>query len=633
MLSPASHHLLLSRDLKRNLRQRAELLDAAAGDPAVQRRLVQMCREDILFWINAFCFQFDTSKHGAMAVAPFITFPRQEELIVARPETHGHLAPYDRGVLYCLERGKTMACEKSRWQGASWLFMFVMGWHCGFHDNRGWICISRDEDAVDDDTANSLFWKLRYVIDHQPDWLMGKVKSPKLYFKFTRTNSEISGEASTAKAGVGGRGSAIFVDEFPEIQHGQQVREKTALTANSRFFVGTHLGAGTPFDQMCDARLSPEIVRQRLHWTDGLADQRAGMYQADPDFPGRVRLLDKAFRHDPDYPFVLDGSPTGGPHPGVRSPWYDDKAKMIGDARAVAQNLDIDVAGSAKQFFDPLQIRALTAACRPPAWEGEVDFDRQGNLLKMHPEKGGRLRLWVPMDGFGDLPAARYCAASDIAAGTGATNSCFSAIDGDRSLVVLEWADSRTDEKVFAALCVALCRWLKNESGGGAYFGWDNSGQQGARFKIAMAELGYGNVYYNDDDVIRFSKGRTERVPGWNGSNDQRFNALKDYRNALYQRVLADRSERCLQETLLFEVDKNGEVKHAGETRANDPTGARKNHGDMVISRIIAWMLAKEMAEGGRKAKYKEDDHLQPGSMDWLTRLTEMHKRKLEEAW
>jgi hypothetical protein len=632
MLSPANHHLLLSRDLKQNLRQRRALLKLAIDNPPVQRRLQQMCREDILFYIKFACWQYDVSKEGALAVAPFITSPRQEELIVARPETHAHLDPYDRGVLYCLENGKTMACEKSRWQGASWLFMFVMGWHCGFHDHRGWICISRDEDAVDDDTANSLFWKLRYVLAHQPDWLMGKVKTPKLYFKFTRTGSEISGEASTAKAGVGGRGSAIFVDEFPEIQHGQQVREKTALTANSRFFVGTHLGAGTPFDQMCDARLSPEIVRQRLHWTDGLDYQRAGLYQADPDSPGMVRFLDKSYRHRSDYPFVLDGSPTGGPMPGVRSPWYDDKAKMIGDPRSVAQNLDIDVAGSAKQFFDPIQVRALVAACRPPVWEGEADFDRQGNLLGMHPERGGRLRLWVPPDGFGNLPAAHYCAGADIAAGTGATNSCFSAIDGGQSLVALEWADPRTDEKQFAALCVALCRWLKDKAGDGAYFGWDSSGQQGARFCIAMAEIGYGNIYYNEDDVIKHTSIRRERRPGWFGGNDQRFNALKDYRNALYDRTLADRSERCLKETLLFEVGKNGEVKHSSETRTNDPTGAKKNHGDMVISRIIAWMLAKELAAGGRRAVYKEEAVL-PGSLEWLLKLEEGQRRQLEEAW
>lgn len=634
MLSPGQHHLLMSRDLKRNLRQRRELLKAATRDVGVRRRLVQMCREDILFWINFAGWQYDPSQSSAESMGPFITFPRQEELLIARPKTHKHLAPYDRGILWCIEHDKTMAVEKSRWQGASWLFLFVQAWHCLFHEYRDWLTISRKEKAVDDKSKNSLFQKLRYILEHLPHWMIGEYDTSKLYFHFAGTKSEITGEATTSAAGVGGRASSIFIDEFPEIEHGQEVREKTALTANSRFFVGTHLGSGTPFDQMCDSAQSPEIVRQRLHWTDGLAEQRAGMYTADPDRPGLPRFLDKTYKFPADYPFVLDGSPTGGHAPGVRSPWYDRKCQEIGDPRAVAQNLDIDVAGSAKQFFDPIQMRALIMQARPPVWEGEVDFDRQGNLLKMQPETGGRLRLWVQPDGFGNLPPSRYCGGADVSGGTGATNSCFSAIDGPQSLVVLEWADSGTQEHEFAALCVALCRWLKDGDGGGAYFGWDNAGYAGAKFRIAMSEIGYGNIYYNDDELIKFTTGRVERKPGWYGSNDKRYQALKDYRNALYDRTLADRSDRCLREALRFEYDlKTGAVKHAFESRSRDPTGAGTNHGDMVISRIIAWMLAKEMGAGGRKAKYQADNNAQPGSMDWLLALEAGYKRQLEEAW
>lgn len=633
MLSPGNHHRLMSRDLETNLKQRKELYELARGNKAVQRRLVQMCKEDILFYLLAFAWQHDPSKSGVFAVAPFITFPRQEELLVARPETHRHLYPYDRGVLWCIDHDKTMACEKSRWQGASWLFLFVMNWHCGFHEYRDWLCVSRNEDAVDDGSKKSLFWKLRYIQASQPSWLMGEIESTKLYFHFKRTGSEITGEASTAKAGVGGRGSAIFVDEYPEIEKGQEVREKTALTANCRFFVGTHLGAGTPFAQMCDPRQSPEVVRQRLHWTEGLDHQRAGMYCADPENPGIPKLLDPSYEFPPDYPFILEGSPTGGHRPGVRSPWYDRKCAEIGDSRAVAQNLDIDVAGAAKQFFDPLKISQLIAEAKPPVWEGEVEHDRQGQFLGLTPAKGGRLKLWVRPDGFGNLPASRYCTGADVAGGTGATNSCFAAIDGDRQFKVLEWADPRTDEKQFAAMCVALCRWLKWPDGGGAYFGWDNSGQNGSRFCNAIQELQYGHIYFNEEDLAVKGLGKSRKA-GWYGSNNQRYDLLKEYRRAIYERVLADRSEECLRETLLFEYDKKtGVVQHTGEIRNNDPTGAGKNHGDMVIATGIAWMLAKDMAEGGRRSKQAEASGPAPQSIEWLEALAQGWRRSREEVY
>lgn len=632
MLSPGKYHHLMSREPERNLRQRRALLLAARRSPAVRRALVLMCRDDILFYVNAFVYQHDPSKAGAWASGPFVTWLRQEELVVARPQTHADLGEYDRGILWCIENNKTMACEKSRWQGASWLFLIVMAWHCGFHASRDWICVSRNADAVDDGTKQSLFWKLRYVIGLQPDWLCGPVATSKLYLHFSRSDSEITGEASTGRAGVGGRGSAMFVDEFPEIEKGQEVREKTALTANCRFFVGTHLGAGTPFDKLCDRAASPEVVHQRLHWTDGAPEQRAGMYRADPSREGAIEVLDKQYAFPLDYEFVVDGRPSGGHRPGVRSVWYDRKCREVGDARAVAQNLDIDVAGSAVQFFDAVHTRRLIAAAREPVWEGEVECEADGTFTGISRRPGGRLRLWVRPDGFDKLPAARYTAGADIAGGTGATNSCYTAINADLALVVLEWADPRSDEKQFAGVCVALCRWLADAAEGGAYFGWDSSGQTGSRFTNAMAAIGYGNIYYNEDDLYRFSGSTKARRPGWYGTNTQRYNALKEYRNALESNKLIDRSERCLRETLRFAYDRRtGEVKHAEEGRTDDPSGARQNHGDLVISRIIAWMLARDTV-GGRTAKVVVGGP-RPGTMEWLVALQEGHRQLQEQEW
>lgn len=267
MLSPGKHHERVPRSLHANLLYRRKILDAAEGDRCVQHELVRMCKEDCLFFINTFVWQYNPSLAlfgGAAAVHPFITFPAQERTIVARPETHRG-EEYDRGILWCIENNKTGAMEKSRWQGASWLCLIVEDWLCGFHDDVKVLNISRNEDAVDDGTADSLFWKLRYMHDQFPSWLMGDVESSKLYFGYPQTHSENTGTATTKKAGVGGRATWIVADEFPEIDQGQAIREKTALTANSRLFVGTHLGVGTPFQIMCDPKQSPEIEIGRAH--------------------------------------------------------------------------------------------------------------------------------------------------------------------------------------------------------------------------------------------------------------------------------------------------------------------------------------------------------------------------------
>lgn len=635
MLSPAKHHLKVATDPAANLEQRRGVLALAKDNRSAQRAIRERCREDFLFWSRLFMWQYDPTQTGAWAVGPFTPTPRQEEVVLARPETHAHLAPYDRGVFWCIENKKTMACEKSRWQGATWLYLGVMAWHCGFHAHRDWLCVSRNKDAVDDGSKNALFSKLRYVLAHQPAWLMGPVDSTNSYLFFTRTKSEITGEATTSKAGVGGRASAMFVDEFPEIEFGDVIRDKTALTTHVRFFVGTHLGADTPFDRMCDPAQSPEVVKQQIHWTDGLPEQTAGLYEFDPARPTMPIILDTAYQFPPDYKFVLDGTPSGGPRPGVRSPWYDRKCREMTTPQAVAQNLDIDVTGSAKQVYEAIKMREPFAACRPPLWEGDLACDRRGEELTLAERAGGRLRLWVRPDGFGNLPPARYTAGADVSLGVGATNSCYTAIDGDRSLVVLEWADPWTDIKDFAAICVALCRWLKGDGTAGAYFAWDSAGAVGKKFTQEVMALGYGNIYYNEETEIRFGPAQgVSKNPGWYGMPKQRLSAHIDYRDALYTRKLADRSERCLKECMKYQYDaKTRDVTHPGEKRTNDPTGSGSNHGDLVVTRVIAWMLAKEMAVGGRRAKAGVTSGPEPYTQEWLEALVEMQRQRRDERW
>lgn len=634
-LSQGIWHRQVSRNLDENLRQRAAILKAADRVASLRSQLREMCKNDILFYINLFVWQFNPSKRGAAAIHPFITFPMQERALIATPETHALYKPYDRGILWCFENDKTMACEKSRWQGASWLFLIFQDWLCLFHEYIQTLNISRNEDAVDDGSKDSLFWKLDYMHDRLPDWLKGgEIEHTKLYFHYHLTDSEATGQASTAKAGVGGRASIIFVDEYPEIDRGQEIREKTALTTNSRFFNGTHLGVGTPFQVMCDPRKSPEIVRWRFHWTDH-PEQAAGLYEYNPSNPNVPIIHDKTFAFPADYPFVLDGSPTGGPRPGVRSPWYDKKCLEMGDSRAVAQNLDIAPEGAAKQFFDGLKIRSIiNEVARPPVWVGDVRHDRTGRLdphNPLHRCETGRLRLWVMPKGDNRLPASRYTLGVDISAGTGATPSCAAGIDADRSYKVLEYSNPFIVESEFASVVVALCQLLTDAGGNGAYVCWDSSGQQGTKFERSIIDLGYRNIYYNDEEVLRFGNTQPSRRPGWYGSNAQKYAVLTAYRQAIYDGLLVDLSEDCLLETLLFEYDrKTNTVKHAGEIRNNDPSGARENHGDMVIASSLGWLLASPMAEGGKRSRTASAGP-QPNTLEWLLLLDSERRRR--EEW
>lgn len=626
MLSPGRYYEHVPTELEANLRFRLALLDAAEGDRDVQAELWRMCKDDILFWIRAFVFQFNPSKAkqgGAATRHPFIPFPAQERVLIARPETHKAWRPHDRGLLWCYENDKTGVVEKSRWQGMSWLLLIVESWLLIFHDDVQVLNISRNEGSVDDGTKDSLYWKVRYIHDHLPTWMLGRVESVKLFFDHKRTNSQRTGTATTRKAGVGGRASWLSCDEFPEIDEGQIIREKTALTADCRIFVGTHLGVGTPFQMMCDPRLSPEIVRMRLHWTDN-PEQYAGAYEFDPANPAVPILLDKNYKHPADYKFVLDGTPVGGPRPGVRSPWYDRKCVEIGDSRAIAMNLDISPEGAAKQFFDPLRVRHyMEEYCRNPIWVGDVQYDRAGKFERLVANKSGFTKVWVQPNGEGRFPAARYTVGVDISMGQGASNSCIAVINGDTSMKVLEFANSSTEPKDLARLAVAICDLFRDGEGGPAKMGWDSCGPTGNAFRNAVLALSFRNFCYDGEYEEQAGPVKALSKPGWYGDPDAKYNLIDDYKRALMSGTLIDRSQDCLEETLSFETDKGSRrVVHAKEMRNNDPTGARENHADLVIATGIAWMMAKEMAAGGKRSLAAISATIQPNTVEWLEALS-----------
>jgi hypothetical protein len=94
MLSPGRSHELISRDRHKNLLQRKQIYTAAKDNESLQHVILGRCREEILFWWNLFVWQFDPSKRGADAVAPFILYPFQERALLARPEKHAEWAPH-----------------------------------------------------------------------------------------------------------------------------------------------------------------------------------------------------------------------------------------------------------------------------------------------------------------------------------------------------------------------------------------------------------------------------------------------------------------------------------------------------------------------------------------------------------
>ena len=503
---------------RENLLWRREMRRKAKADGLpYQKKLMGRCREDVHFYINGWVWQYNPNNRDEV-IGPFIEWDFQREAVDA--------------ISLAIDDGHDLVIEKSREMGASWLCLIVMEHRWHFREWQKFLMVSRSADAVDEPgDPDCLFWKLDFIHDHQPDWFikpqLGYKKRRKMGYKNYVNGSTITGEASTGKVGVGGRATAMFVDEFAQIKEDYDVLHRTSDTTKCRIFNSTHLGLETAFYELTRR---VDMRKLRMHWTQH-PEKVKGLYQ---EKAGKVEVFDKHFAFADDFEFVMDGK--------VRSPWYDEQCRRKGSARAIAMDLDIDPSGSVEQFFDPVLIRLLQAeyGCEA-AWEGRVENDGQGKTVLVQ-QAFGQLRLWMHLLPDGSVPKARYVGGVDTATGTGASPSCFSIANGETGEKVAELTEAFLPPDRFADVVIALCRLFVDQIGTPVYLGWEANGP-GSAFGKRVIELGYRHVLMNTNE------NRLDRQPttmfGWRATVEGKRDLLTEYAAALRGRHFLNRSREA----------------------------------------------------------------------------------------
>lgn len=617
-LSPGEHWKRIPAN---NAEYRKATRKLCLTDKAMQKGEMRNCAEDIIYFINSFVEQYDPTQKSARA-GPFICWPFQRRAI--------------RRILDCWEKDRPVVIPKSRKMGATWLLLIIQLWLILFHDRFQCLCISKSALAVDDETNNSLFAKVRFVIDNLPEWMVGETFKKRMFIGIKRTKAELAGEASSKRAGVGGRGGFVMVDEAAEIEELSEVIGKLVMTAPFRVFISTHLGTGNPFYELCQDE-AYEILQ--FHWTQHPECNR-GLYSYDTEEHKR-----KYWRYDEEtddlveipgpvdpilegYDFDESGKPTGGPHPGIRSPWYDKTAKEMRDDRTVAMQLDINPSGSVSQFYNPTIIRSLRQKySRPPLWEGILKYNETtGEPIEFVRKDGGPVRMWLNLTKEGRPPIARYGAGADVSQGQGCTPSCLSIVNGMTGEKVLEFVDANIDPLKFGTLAVALCWMFQDGDGQGAKLCWEQQGPGGSFAKRVWRELQYRSIYY-----VTYENrigGRTSDTPGWNPTAASKMELHTFYRAALYDGLFLNRSDHALAEVLQFKYDDTGKtIEHSQYVNKRNPEISRENHGDVVIADALAYKMIQGMRE-----QIEEEKQADTPTIFSIAGRRELRKRKANES-
>jgi hypothetical protein len=596
------HYSMVPKDFEANLRFRQKVLRSAAEDPAVAREYRQMCAEDLMFYVNTFCWTYDP-RQAKHPILPFITYGFQDTGML--------------GMADCVAQGEDFTAPKSRCMGASWMGLTVFEWYWHFQNDLSFLLISRNEKYVDESgNPKALFWKIDFLHKYQPRWLLptGRWLLDKdpgrrlLHLENADTNSVIDGESTTGDAGRGDRRTAMFIDEHAafEVNDGFKVLRASRDTANCRGFNSTPQGAANAFYEVCHKTAARQI---RMHWSEHPVYNQ-GLYRCDAS--GEVELLDdfrgevtvfrkgvtaeesKAVKFPEEYPFVRNTKPGK-----LRSPWYDNQCARCVTDMEIAQELDIDFLGSDYQFFDPDTINLLLAKwVRLPCWVGKIHMNPMtGELDRLEEDFDGPLWMWIPLGHKNRVaPDRKFVVAGDVSAGTGASNS------------VLTIADEKTGQKVgvyrrpdirpepFADVAIELCKWFNN-----AFLIWDASGPTGKTFTMRVKHRGYGNVYFPTYEKKIGRKLKDE--PGYYLNPEARTFVLERYRQALGDQTFENPSELGLKECLQFIVQPGGMAEHSSSANSQDPSGARAAHGDETIADALANHGLKERIPAIKKTE------------------------------
>lgn len=501
------------------------------------RALWNMCREDLLYFVNVFVWTYDPRKKQ-IPVLPFITYPYQDEGLVEMSKVLGD---------------EDFMIDKSRDMGASWMCLMLFMWQWLFRHDASFLVVSRKADLVDrKGDPDSLFEKMRFALKRMPAFLKPGIDDRLFHLGNRENGSTIDGDATTGDIGRGGRRLAILFDEFASVDDDEAVMASSASTTACRIFNSTPKGDVNVFAELKRKSERGELRRLRFHWSLH-PEKNAGLYYED-------------------------GKP--------RSPWYDLQVKRaVNPVVEIRRELDIDYAGSAYPFFDLRMLEELEKRyCMEPLLCGELGFD----VLNSRPagfagSAGGLLRLWLHLDSSGrPPPGCGYVLGIDVSGGAGASNSTVTVGCRKTREKVAEFATPNLMPHRFAAYAMALGKWFRGPRGDNAFMVYEANGP-GRNFGDVVMDLGYSPLYYRTQEDS-MDRRRMSKYPGWWKTKETALGLFGEYRKALSENEFVNRSAVALKECRAYVVAEDGWVIHARSRRMTDPTGARDNHGDRVVA-------------------------------------------------
>lgn len=594
-------HKEVPKDYEKNLAYRVYLRKMCDSSEAKRAIAMQWCREDFLFFLNAFAWLYEprliveTLPSGEVVqrphTIPFITWEHQDEPFKI---IRANLGLKDIGV------------QKSRTQGFSWALTFFALHDWIFFPESKVALVSSTEKRVDDpEDPDSLFWKLDKSLRMFPNWMVGerdkdwKRNIDRHTLTNLRNGSRITGYACTGDLARGGRAKWFGMDELASWERGpdEDAMRSTQQVTKSRLLISTPEGDNGAYYRAMHEPSS--IVKISVSWKDNPTQNR-GMYRhvnnkpvaIDPD---KNPLPDGYHVNNVDMFLRLrrKGFQLSGE---IRSPWYDSECdRANASPQSIARELDMDYGGSKHNFFSPEFFAVAEQHTMNPFCSGTLDYDDEDLTPEFLPSPDGPVKLWMKLDVANRPPPHSFVVGVDISHGTGGSHTsnsaivAFDTITMDQVLRVVSKTDSPDK---WCDLSIAICKWLND-----AYLIYEANGP-GAAYGKRLITRRYPNIFMRLKESVKVR--RRTKAPGWWSSSGTKEIAFNEFHRSVRSEEIRVRDKELIEECRQYVRDR-GSIKHSGAESGNSEGEA---HGDIVIAGCICLQGIRDRPAANRE---KED--------------------------
>lgn len=578
------------KTLLENLEWRHRVRVRAAQDDRFRAALMVACREDCLFFFNAFGWLYEPRprilENGAKSppIIPFITWPHQDPAILRIKENLGF---------------RDIGIEKSRGEGASWIINF-MALHDFLFDPMSAIgFVSRTMDAADKpDDPDSMLWKFLFALEKLPRWMKPNYKRSvgEHVVRNVDNSSTVTAYAATGDVASGGRKKWFGMDELAKYARGPDVEAmaSTQHVTNSRLIVSTPKGSeGAYYELMHEPST---LVKIELDWKQNPTKNR-GLYRFQNGKPVAVDAENNPLPESYSPPdqdtlnlfsmlrqrgFKLEGT--------LRSPWYDQEcARPQATPQSIAQELDRDYGGSMYRVFGHEVLAKADASACPPVITGTMSYDPESLEPDFEEGDSKEMRIWCPLSFEGRPPPGQYIVSCDISNGLGGnftSNSVACVMNLATMEQVAEWCSNTVEPGDFAELSIAIAKMFHN-----ALLSWEANGP-GNAFTARVIARKYPDIWKRKVLYKRSNKRKRADLGWWTDSRSKEV-MMSQISQAIRSGNATIRSKELAHELGQY-VRILGKIEHVLEAKSKDDSSKGESHGDRVIAFGVGIMAAKD---------------------------------------